>query len=31
MSGELTLNLACLDDGNIHFSHETVTDFLSHL
>ncbi len=24
-------NLACLDDGNIHFSHETVTDFLSHL
>ena len=21
-------NLACLDDGNIHFSHETVTQFL---
>ena len=26
-----SLNPSMNDDGNIHFSHETVTDFLSHL
>ena len=24
-------NLACLDDGNVHFSHETIAYFLRHL